>query len=301
MRELGIIPEERHARALADFLLTREIATQVVANRDGRFAVWVQNEDRLPEAREVYAEFQQDPDAERFHAASRSARALRKQAEAVEKEHRRKSLDLRDRWEGPLHRRAPLTFALTALSIAAFIGDTVDFRTYGWLSYSVRALMPDDSVRDLGFANILRGEVWRLVTPIFMHFGGMHILFNMMALVAFGQRIEMARGRGRFLALVLIAAVLSNTGQYLFNGGGFGGMSGVCFALAGYLWVKGQVAPEQGLSLDRRNAELMFVWFLLGVFAPVLFPGNQGFPFNMANVAHGVGLLAGMALAALRL
>ena len=99
MRELGILPEERQARALADYLLTLNIATKIVANRDGRFAVWVQNEDRLVEARQVYGEFNSDPDAERFHAASQSARAIRKQVEAVEKEHRRKSLDLRDRWK----------------------------------------------------------------------------------------------------------------------------------------------------------------------------------------------------------
>ena len=301
MRELGIIPEERNARALADFLLTQDIATKVVANRDGRFAVWVQNEDRLAEARAVYADFVLDPDAERFHAASRSARALRKQADAVEKEHRRKSRDLRDRWEGPLYQRAPLTFGLMVLSIAAFIGDAVDYRCYTWLSFSIRVIMADDSIRDLGFANILSGEVWRLVTPIFIHLSGPHIFFNMVALVAFGQRIEMARGRWRFLALVLISAVVSNTGQYLSHGGGFGGMSGVVFALAGYLWIKGQTEPEQGLNLDRRNAELMFAWFLLGVFAPMLYPGREGFPFNMANVAHGVGLLAGMALGLLRL
>ena len=57
LRELGIIPEEQNARVLADFLLTLNIGTKVVTNRDGRFGVWVQNEDRLAEARRVYDEF----------------------------------------------------------------------------------------------------------------------------------------------------------------------------------------------------------------------------------------------------
>jgi len=300
LRELGIIPEEPNARALADYLLTQNIVTKVVANRDGRFAVWVQNEDRLDEARQAYGEFVRDPDDVRFQAATRSAREIRKRAEEVEAEHRRRSHNLRDRWEGPLYRRAPLTVALIVASIAAFVGEKFDPTLFSRLMFSLRFVTDDGFVIDRGFANIARGEVWRLITPIFIHLSVYHIFFNMLALAAFGQRIEMVKGRTRFLILVLVTAVASNTGQFLVSGGGFGGMSGVVFALAAYLWIKGQVAPDEGLGLDRQNAQLMFAWFLLGIFGPVLFPDGQGFPFNMANMAHGVGLLAGLVFGLLR-
>lgn len=301
LRELGIITEERNARALADYLLTREIVSKVVANRDGRFSLWVRDEDRLDEARQVHEEFVRNPDDERFQGAARTAKQIRKQAEAAEKEHRRKSLDLRDRWEGPIYRRAPLTSALFAISVAVFVAEKIDHLIYFRLMFSTFAVTEDGELRDLGFRAIRSGEVWRLVTPIFIHFGPAHILFNMLALLAFGQRIEMVRGRGRFLALVLLSAVASNVGQYLAKGGMFGGMSGVIFALGGYLWIKGQVAPGQGLGLDSRNAQYMFIWFLVGVLAPLANPEGTGFPYNMANFAHGIGLLAGLVLGLLRL
>ena len=300
MRELGIITEEQNARALADYLLTLDIATKVVANRDGRFGVWVQNEDRLAQARQVLDEFQLNPDDPRFQSATRTAKEIRKRAEEVDAQFRKRTVDLRERWEGPIYRRAPLTFALIVVSIAAFVGEKFFPHLFFWLVFSLQAVNPDGFVRDLGFSRILQGEVWRLVTPIFVHFSIYHIAFNMLALAAFGPRIEMVKGRLRFLAIVLVSAIASNIGQFYVSGGNFGGMSGVVFALAGYLWIKGQVAPDEGLALDRQNAQWVFGWFLLGIIAPVLYPEGQGFPFNMANVCHGVGLASGLALGLLR-
>ncbi len=302
MRELGIITEEQNARALADYLLTLDIATKVVTNRDGRFGVWVQNEDRLGQARQVLDDFVRDPNEARFQAATRTAKEIRKRAEEVETQFRKRTRDLRERWEGPIYRRAPWTFGLIVLSIGVFVAEKFDpQQVFYWLLFSLQGITAEGFIRDLGFANILRGEVWRLITPIFLHSGIWHIAFNMMALGAFGQRIEMAKGRAKFALIVLVSAIAGNVGQYLLAGGGFGGMSGVVFALAGYLWMKGQLAPEEGLGLDRQNAQLMFGWFLLGIIAPLVIPDGRGFPFNMANAAHGVGLASGLVFALLRL
>ena len=49
------------------------------------------------------------------------------------------------------------------------------------------------------------------MTPIFLHFGLMHILFNMMWLHFFGRQIETVLGSRFMIALVLIVAILSNT------------------------------------------------------------------------------------------
>ena len=301
MRELGIITDPGQARVLADYLLTLDIATKLVANRDGRFAVWVQREDRVEQAREVYAAYLQNPDDPRYEAAGRSAREIRKRAEEIEKQHARQSRRLIDRWDGPLYRRAPLTYALLVVCIAAFVGDKLlGGRIYFWLAFSLTGMLPSGSMIDTGFALIQQGQVWRLLTPIFMHFGGFHIIFNMLALAAFGQRVELAKGSTRFLVFVVLTGVASNVGQFYETGGGFGGMSGVLFALASYCWMKGQIAPEEGLGLSNRNAQLFFAWFLLGVFAPRLYPEGQTLFFHMANTAHGVGLVAGLALALLR-
>ena len=47
----------------------------------------------------------------------------------------------------------------------------------------------------------------------------------------------------------------------------------------------------------------MIAWFLLGIIAPMTAGPNppHSFPYNMANVAHGVGLASGIFLGLLRL
>lgn len=302
MRELSIITEEQNARTLADYLLTLDIATKVVTNRDGRYGIWVQNEDRLPQARQILDEFVKNPDEPHFQSATRTAKDIRKRAEEIDTQFRKRSHDLRDRWEGPIYRRAPLTFALIAVSVVVFIAqEKVYPRILYWLLFSVPMVDGAGDRVDIGFFNILSGQLWRLITPIFLHFGIWHIAFNMLALAAFGQRIEMVKGRMKFALIVVISAITGNIGQAMGVGGIFGGMSGVVFALAGYLWIKGRVAPDEGLELDRQNAQWVFGWFLLGIIAPVLYPEGQGFPFNMANVCHGVGLASGILLGLLRI
>ena len=302
MRELGIIDDEQQARVLADYLLTLDIATRIIPNRDGRYGVWVQREDRVDPAKQAFDDFRRDPADERFQAAARTARDIRKRAEAIEAKHRKNTRDLTDHWARPLYRRAPVTFALILASVVVFIlQEKVYPPVVIDLVFSGLTVTEDGVLGNRGFANIREGQVWRLVTPIFLHFGVWHILFNMLALNSLGQRVEMAKGRRKYLVMVLLAAVASNVGQAVAGTGiVFGGMSGVVFAIAGYLWMRGRVAPEEGLGLDARNAQLMFGWLLLGFFAPVLFPEGQGDVFRMANYAHGVGLASGLALGLLR-
>jgi GlpG protein len=159
-------------------------------------------------------------------------------------------------------------------------------------------LSPDRGWYDDGLAPVLSGQVWRLVTPIFLHFGILHILFNCWATIVEGTLIETHRGTFRLAILVLVSAVLSNLGQYFYmeraNPEGlhlFGGLSGVGFALFGYLWMKGQYEPEQGMILHPSTVTTMLMWLVLcmtGLMGPI------------ANAAHVVGLGVGVAFGAMR-
>lgn len=64
---------------------------------------------------------------------------------------------------------------------------------------------------------ILRGEVWRLITPILLHGSIIHILSNMYALFVIGPGIERNFGRTRYTALYLLAGLLGNTFSFLFT------------------------------------------------------------------------------------
>ena len=306
MREIGTLAQEKDARVLADYLLTRDITTKLEP-RAGGWALWVHREERVPEARSVLAEFEKDPANPLYRAAAGTAQEIRKHSEKVEKDYRKRVKDFRDRWEGAMYHRAPLAFGLIVASVIVTalmnVNGTFFFHIMQNLALSVLEIDEDGAIRNSGFATILHGEAWRLITPIFLHFGLPHLLFNMLAMRYLGEQVEMRKGTWRFALLVVVAAILSNVGEgFVAHRGYFGGMSGVIYAVAGYLWIKGHTDPEDHLSLNQQSVNWMIGWFLLGIIAPMTAGPNPPpvFPYNMANVAHGVGLVVGMVFGLLR-
>jgi membrane associated rhomboid family serine protease len=57
---------------------------------------------------------------------------------------------------------------------------------------------------------ILSGEVWRLVTPLFLHADFWHLFVNMFVLYWVGSRLEEMHGGWEFLAFYLCAGVFAN-------------------------------------------------------------------------------------------
>jgi len=133
---------------------------------------------------------------------------------------------------------------------------------------------------------IRHGEIWRLITPMLLHYSIIHILFNMMWLRDLGSMIE-ARQNSLVLAmLVVVCAAGSNLAQYFVSGNHFGGMSGVVYALFGYIWIRGKFDPASGLFLHPSTVTMMIVWYFVCL---------VGLMSGVANTAHGVGLAMGMA------
>ncbi|KGJ97606.1 rhomboid family intramembrane serine protease GlpG [Colwellia psychrerythraea] len=129
----------------------------------------------------------------------------------------------------------------------------------------------------------------RLIGPAFFHFSWLHIVFNTMWWWQLGGSIENTLGKATLVNLLLISAIVSNLGQYLVSGANFGGLSGVVYALVGFVWWFGYLAPERGLSLSKPLVGFLLFWLVLG-FVDLL-------PVNVANTAHLLGLLSGCFLA----
>jgi GlpG protein len=255
----------------------------------------------------ILTEFEKNPADPVYQTATSTAKEIRKKAEKVEKDYQKRVKNFRDRWEGSMYHRAPLAFALIVASVGITALMNVNASSYVYimrnLAFSMLEVDEEGFVHNTRFVAILHGEVWRLITPIFLHFGLPHLLFNMMAMRYLGERVEMRKGTWKFALLVLVAAIASNVGEgFVERRGLFGGMSGVIYAVAGYLWIKGHTDPGDHLSLDQQGVNWMLGWFLLGIIAP-LTAGPEPppvFPYNMANVAHGVGLVVGIIFGLLR-
>ena len=129
----------------------------------------------------------------------------------------------------------------------------------------------------------------RILGPAFFHFSWLHIVFNTMWWWQLGGSVEKALGKGTLINLLLLSAIASNLGQYLVSGSNFGGLSGVVYALVGFVWWYGYLAPERGLSLSKPLVGFLLFWLVLG-FVDLL-------PVNVANTAHLLGLLSGCFLA----
>lgn len=138
---------------------------------------------------------------------------------------------------------------------------------------------------------LLSGQVWRLLSPAFLHFGWMHLIFNLMWVWYFGQQIERRQGSKTMLLLLLLAGIGANLAQYMTGTVLFGGMSGVVYALLAHVWLMSRRAPGSGFFVPQ-----MLVVFMLGwmVFTMTGIAGTVGFG-NVANEAHLGGLLVGLA------
>lgn len=89
---------------------------------------------------------------------------------------------------------------------------------------------------DLGLNRVFiaNGEWWRLITAGFIHFGLLHLAFNMYALWNLGLMLEDAMGRTRFGALYFASLLAGSAGALIVGGRGItGGASGAVFGLFG--------------------------------------------------------------------
>ncbi|MFC5588079.1 rhomboid family intramembrane serine protease [Sporosarcina soli] len=82
---------------------------------------------------------------------------------------------------------------------------------------------------------ISAGEWWRLFTPMFLHNGIMHLLFNMFSLYLFGPELEKIAGKARFLTIYLLSGIFGNIATFFLQDPGYRsvGASGAIFGILG--------------------------------------------------------------------
>ena len=189
-------------------------------------------------------------------------------------------------------RVAPVTLGLIFLSICGFLLFYLP-TPLAWTGYFT--FTPFDVVDNQLSFSTMDGQYWRLVTPVFLHLGWLHIVFNCLWLWELGAKVEREMNHVNMLLLFLVTAIVSNASQFNFGGPSmFGGMSGVVYGLLGFSWVAPFLQPRWDIQPSAPLMLFMVGWLLacmMGL-ADVLGFGA------IANVAHLGGLLCGALLGA---
>ena len=180
------------------------------------------------------------------------------------------------------YRLGYVTIALIAVCVVVAIYSSLGQDTDHLLSLFI-SLTPA-SGPDGVLPEVRHGEIWRLLTPMFIHYGVWHIVFNMLWLKDLGGAIEHREGSVRFTAMVVVLALCSDVAQYFVGSPFFGGMSGVVYGLFGYVWLRSARDPASGYRVANQTIGIMLGWFVLCV---------VGIIPHVANTAHGAGLAVG--------
>ncbi|WP_325891351.1 rhomboid family intramembrane serine protease GlpG [Grimontia sp. NTOU-MAR1] len=267
MIRLTALSNPRAAQAFIDYMASRNISIQMMPEGEGLFALWLVDSQYQIEAEAELAAFLQNPDDEKYQAASWNMAESRTAKFFYPRQGLLTSLK---------QNAGPFTLSIMLVCIVVYAGLTLGFGN------DVFSLLHFPATDDQQW------QLWRLFSHALLHFSATHIVFNLLWWWVLGGKIEKHSGSAKLMQLFLLTALFSGLGQYAFEGPAFGGMSGVVYALLGYLWLMGTLAPERGLSIEPAYVGFMLLWLAVGFFEP--------FGMAIANMAHLFGLVSGCAL-----
>lgn len=282
MRRIVTLDSAQQGHDLSMVLLARGIDTEVRED-DGEVTVWVRDDAQLDDARVVADAVAADPS---------SAGVRRDIAEGARRAKIRAADDAR--WRARMARvrvsvhgvqaDPRLTQATMVLCVLVAVWTNLgrDPRT---VSALVLTAYPPIS----GLPELWRGEVWRLFTPSLVHFGPLHLGFNLWVAWSFSTMVETRKGWRLLLPLMLATSAGAFLTEWAFArlvapmAPAAGGLSGVLYGLFGYLFVKGRIDPADRLDVSSQTAVMLGLLLLLG-----FIPGS-----GFASGAHVGGLVVG--------
>ena len=264
------IQHPRYAQAFADYLQTLGVAVHTHPV-PGAVEIYLQDDSQWPQAQAELARFLAEPDHERYRLASWELGETPADAEQMAPYYRGQSVLQNLKATGIVTK---LVFVLCLL-VFIYTGQGADVKARAPLMF-----FPD--VVTMGDWH----QVWRWITPAFIHFGLVHFSFNLFSWWIFAGLVERAQSSVRLLGLLLACALASNWTEFLWSRNNFGGLSGVVYGLLGYLWFYGRFNPRTVMKLPPGMIVFMLVALAAG-FTNLL---------PIANMAHLSGLVTGCVL-----
>jgi rhomboid protease GluP len=175
-----------------------------------------------------------------------------------------------------------LTLSLIVVNIAVF----------GW-ELATGALESEQSIIAAGALSrklVLEGEVWRLVTPIFLHAGFEHLIGNCVALYMLGMACEHGFGILRTLLMYLVSGIGGTSLSVVMSPGPSVGASGAIFGLMGAMIVFFHRYKHRFFVRDKRIGFVLLFWAIYTV-------GTGFFSPEIDNWAHIGGFIVGASAA----
>lgn len=165
----------------------------------------------------------------------------------------------------------PITCAVFLLCLLIGLAQVFTEKTFDLLSFNLPLIKESH-------------EYWRLITPVFMHGGFIHLATNLVMFVFFARMIEKFIGFNKLLLIVIASAILGNIAQYWANDfqGNFYGLSGVVNATIAYGFIISKKCNRIHIPSGIFAITLIFV------------PINLIFNMGIANACHIVGIVIGM-------
>ncbi len=265
MKQLLVINDARLAQSFADYLASRGLHCELTQSETG-LTVWLADESRIAEAEVEVKRFLKEPFHPRYAEASWQSGTPNQRIDYQAGHHSLSAQFL-------IH-AGPLTLLVIVLCLGLFGLQFIGLDIYGALSFHPT------------LQQLTGWQIWRFITPAFLHFTPLHLIFNLMWWWYLGGMIERKLGTSKLLLLLLVGAAIPNLCEFLASGPDFGGLSAVVNVLVGYVWMLGKRHTEGELQLPDGLFMFMLVWVAIG------FSGVLG--TNLANAAHLAGLAIGL-------
>lgn len=333
MRRIGTLKTSDEARRLLGYLQTESVDALIELagepGQDGPWTVWVRDEVDVDEAKSAYQQYLESPKLDKFdvpladlpsssnHGIQRARQDdRRREKDRVKSVRRRAASQALNQLDMPVsdarQQTIPVVIGIIVISVAMSlvtnfskpVGNRVGTESLQQKVYRLSSFVDRQQFQDTGgdsFASVRKGEVWRFVTPMFLHGDEFHLAFNMLWIYFLGSVIEKLHGSLFFAVLVVLTQLGGMALQVgvpaedwvprSLQGSPFVvGASGAVYGLFGFLLVRPWIDDGYPINLVPINVVLMFAMLVAGIveFVP-----------NVANGAHLGGLLAGMILGAL--
>lgn len=174
----------------------------------------------------------------------------------------------------------PATFFLLLITVVVFFAMQL---FYGSMAKSPYAVYQFGGMLGLT-VKAMPWQLWRLITPIFIHIGWEHFLVNSFTLYFVGQVAEEIWGSGNFLLLYLLSGIMGNLMTLLFTPAVVAaGASSALFGLFAAIVVAGTFGKNQALkSIGKSYQTLIILNLVMNLFMP-----------NVGLVGHLGGVLGG--------